>query len=125
MTDPSFLNGTVELMLLAVIDDGPNYGYEITQSVLSRSGGRFDIKEGSLYPALHRLERSKLLQSYWTEHEGRRRKYYKLTPAGRKALAARRSEWQSFSEGVRGVLGLEMKSCVPCPRAAVGMLTQT
>ena len=107
MNDPTYVNGTVELMLLAVIDEGPSYGYEITQSVLSRSGGRFDLKEGSLYPALHRLERSKLLQSYWTEHDGRRRKYYKLTPSGRKALASRRSEWQSFSEGVRGVLGLE------------------
>jgi PadR family transcriptional regulator, regulatory protein PadR len=108
MTDPSYINGTVELMLLAVVSEGPSYGYEITQSVLSRSGGRFDVKEGSLYPALHRLERSKLLQSYWMEHDGRRRKYYKLTPAGRKTLAARRSEWQSFSEGLRGVLGLEM-----------------
>jgi transcriptional regulator len=108
MPDTNFLNGTVELMLLAVINEGPSYGYEITQSVLNRSGGRFDVKEGSLYPALHRLERGKLLQSYWTEHEGRRRKYYRLTPAGRKALAARRTEWQSFSEGLRGVLGLEM-----------------
>jgi PadR family transcriptional regulator PadR len=108
MNDPSFVNGTVELMLLAVIDEGPSYGYEITQSVMSRSGGRFDLKEGSLYPALHRLERSKLLQSYWTEHDGRRRKYYRLTTSGRKALASRRSEWQSFSEGVRGVLGVEM-----------------
>jgi PadR family transcriptional regulator PadR len=106
--DANFLNGTVELMLLAVIDEGPSYGYEITQSVLNRSGGRFDVKEGSLYPALHRLERAKLLQSYWIEHEGRRRKYYKLTQAGRKALAARRTDWQSFSEGVRSVLGLEM-----------------
>ncbi len=61
MTDPSFLNGTVELMLLAVVAEGPSYGYEITQSVLSRSGGRFDVKEGSLYPALHRLERQQAL----------------------------------------------------------------
>jgi transcriptional regulator len=106
--DAGFLNGTVELMLLAVIDERPSYGYEITQSVSNRSGKRFDVKEGSLYPALHRLERAKLLQSYWTEHDGRRRKYYRLTPSGRKTLAARRSEWRSFAEGVRGVLGLEM-----------------
>jgi DNA-binding PadR family transcriptional regulator len=116
MNDPTYVNGTVELMLLAVIDEGPSYGYEITQSVLSRSGGRFDLREGSLYPALHRLERSKLLQSYWTEYDGRRRKYYRLTPSGRKALASRRSEWQSFSEGVRGVLGLELgKAMIPLP----------
>ncbi len=103
----SFLNGTVELLLMAVIADGPNYGYEITQAVLARSGGRFDLKEGSLYPALHRLEREKLLESYWTEHDGRRRKYYKVTAVGRKTLAARRSEWQTFADGVKGVLGLE------------------
>jgi len=104
--DTGFLNGTVELLLLAVVAEGPSYGYEITQSVLARSGGRFDLKEGSLYPALHRLEREKLLEASWSEYEGRRRKYYKLTPGGRKALAARRNEWQAFSEGVRGVLGL-------------------
>lgn len=103
----SFLNGTVELLLMAVIADGPNYGYEITQAVLARSGGRFDLKEGSLYPALHRLEREKLLESYWTENDGRRRKYYRVTALGRKTLAARRVEWQTFAEGVRGVLGLE------------------
>src|SRR5687767_480618 len=95
--DTSFLNGTVELLLMAVIAERPSYGYEITQSVLSRSGGRFDLKEGSLYPALHRLEREKLLESYWTEHEGRRRKYYRLTAAGRKTMAARRTEWTSFA----------------------------
>ena len=103
----SFLNGTVELLLMAVIAEGPNYGYEITQAVLARSGGRFDLKEGSLYPALHRLEREQLLESYWTEHDGRRRKYYRITARGKKALAARRAEWQTFAEGVKGVLGLQ------------------
>ena len=104
MNDPSYVNGTVELMLLAVIDEGPSYGYEITQSVLSRSGGRFDLKEGSLYPALHRLERSKLLQSYWTEYEGRRRKYYRLTPAGRKQLAREESKWKQLAGAIARVM---------------------
>lgn len=105
--DSRLLNGTVEMLILEVVDHGPSYGYEITQTVLSRSSGSFELKEGSLYPALHRLERQKLLDSYWTEHEGRRRKYYKLTAAGRKALAARRQEWQAFATGVNGVLGLQ------------------
>jgi PadR family transcriptional regulator PadR len=104
--DAGFLNGTVDLLLLAVVSEAPTYGYEITQAVLARSGGRFTLKEGSLYPALHRLERDKLLESYWTEHEGRRRKYYRITPGGRKSLASRRTEWSTFAEGVRGVLGL-------------------
>ena len=104
--DAGFLNGSVDLLLLAVVCEGPSYGYEITQSVLSRSGGRFSLKEGSLYPALHRLEREKLLESYWTEHDGRRRKYYRLTPGGRKALASRKQEWAAFSDGMKEVLGL-------------------
>ncbi len=105
--DTRLLAGTLELMMLDVLAQGPSYGYEIVQTVLGRSAGQLELKEGSLYPALHRLERQKLLEAYWTEHEGRRRKYYKLTTSGRKTLAARRLEWQSFSAGVNGVLGLE------------------
>ncbi|SFH60568.1 PadR family transcriptional regulator [Planctomicrobium piriforme] len=111
--DIKLLNGTVEMMMLESISHGPTYGYEIVQTVLSRSNGQFELKEGSLYPALHRLERQELLESYWAEQDGRRRKYYKLTAAGKKALAARRKEWQAFSHGVNGVLGIEM-SGVPC-----------
>jgi len=102
------LNGAVEMMMLEVLSRGPSYGYEIVTTVLSGSGGRFDLKEGSLYPALHRLESQKLLSSYWTEFEGRRRKYYKLTAAGKKALEVRRKEWELFTAGVNGVLGMQM-----------------
>lgn len=105
--DTRLLTGAVEMLTLEVVSHGPSYGYEITQTVLARSAGQFELKEGSLYPALHRLERQKLLDSYWTEADGRRRKYYKLTTAGRKALAARRDEWRAFSTAVNGVLGLE------------------
>ena len=104
--DPKLISGTVEVMVLEVVSQGPSYGYEITQTVLSRSSGQFELKEGSLYPALHRLERQGLLDSYWTETDGRRRKYYKLTSKGRRALAAKRSEWAAFAAGVNGVLGL-------------------
>jgi DNA-binding PadR family transcriptional regulator len=73
---------------------------------LAQSRGYFELKEGSLYPALHRMERQKLLAAYWEETpEGRRRKFYKLTPAGKKALEERREEWARFSAGVNGVLG--------------------
>ena len=105
--DHKLLNGTVEMMMLEVISHGQSYGYEIVQTVLARSGGRFALKEGSLYPALHRLERQKLLQSDWSEFDGRRRKYYRLTAAGRDLLKARRTDWQTFAAGVNGVLGLE------------------
>ena len=106
--DTKLLSGTLEMMMLDVLAQGDSYGYEIVQTVLSRSGGRFELKEGSLYPALHRLERQQLLSSYWGEYDGRRRKYYKLTAAGQTALAARRQEWQAFATGVNGVLGMEL-----------------
>lgn len=97
--------GMVDTLLLEVLSGGANYGYEIAQTVMARSNGYFELKEGSLYPALHRLEREKLLASYWEEREGRRRKFYKLTPAGRRALEKRREEWAQFSAGVNGVMG--------------------
>ena len=105
--DVKLLNGAVEIMMLEVLSHSPSYGYEIVMTVLNRSEGQFELKEGSLYPALHRLERQKLLSSYWEEIDGRRRKYYKLTAAGKKALATRRQEWQAFTAGVNGVLGLQ------------------
>ena len=95
--DSRLLWGTVDLLILEVISGGPTYGYEIVQTVLSRSRGYFEITEGSLYPALHRLERQKLLASFWQEADGRDRKYYKLTPAGRAALVAKKEEWKQFA----------------------------
>ena len=89
---------------LEVISHGPTYGYEISQTVHTRSNGYFELKEGSLYPALHRLEQQKLVKSSWREVDGRRRKYYELTSAGRKVLAAKKQEWQAFANGIQGVL---------------------
>ena len=103
--DYRLLTGTLDMLILEVVAGGPTYGYEITQTVLARSRGAFELKEGSLYPALHRLERQRLLTPSWSEHDGRRRKYYRLTTAGKKALAARRNEWREFSTAVNGVLG--------------------
>ena len=105
--DSRLLTGTVEMLILEVLSESPLYGYRIVRSVLEQSNGYFELKEGSLYPALHRLERQKLLSSYWEQSEGRRRKYYKLTPAGAKALAAKREEWKQFAQGVNGVLGVQ------------------
>jgi PadR family transcriptional regulator PadR len=103
--DSRLLWGVVDLLILETIAEGPSYGYAITQHVLRRSDSYLELKEGSLYPALHRLERQKLLASYWEEtDEGRRRKYYRLSAAGRRALEAKRREWSAFSAGVNGVL---------------------
>lgn len=107
--DSRLLWGAVDMLILDVISRGPAYGYLIAQTVLEQSAGYFELKEGSLYPALHRLERQALLDSYWVDTEdGRRRKYYRLTAAGAKILAERRAEWQRFAAGVQGVLGANL-----------------
>jgi DNA-binding PadR family transcriptional regulator len=103
--DSRLLSGTVDTLLLEVISGGATYGYEIAQTVLARSRGYFELTEGSLYPALHRLERQKYLESFWKEADGRERKYYRLTPAGRVALAAKKKEWRQFVAGASGILG--------------------
>ena len=105
--DSRLLWGAVETLILEVISQGPTYGYEIAQTVTSRSKGYFELKEGSLYPALHRLERQKLVTAFWQEVDGRWRKYYKLSSAGQRALSERKAEWTAFATGVQGVLGLQ------------------
>jgi PadR family transcriptional regulator PadR len=104
--ESQFVGSAVEMLILEVIAQGPSYGYEITQTVSERSQGYFELKEGSLYPALHRLERQKLLRAVWREADGRRRKYYELTDAGLAELASRKRSWLSFAAGVNGVLGI-------------------
>ncbi len=103
--DSQFTGSAVEMLILEVASEGATYGYEVAQTVANRSRGYFELKEGSLYPALHRLERQKLLRAFWREADGRRRKYYELTEAGRAELAARKKSWISFAAGVNGVLG--------------------
>ena len=73
--DSQFLGSAVEMLILEVAGQGPTYGYELAQTVGERSDGYFELKEGSLYPALHRLERQKLLRSFWRQADGRRREW--------------------------------------------------
>ena len=104
--DSRLLWGTVDMLVLDVISRGPNYGYQITQLVTAQSKGRFDLKEGSLYPALHRLERKGLLASKWETAKDRNRefKYYRLTPKGRKQLAAEESKWKQMARAIGQVM---------------------
>lgn len=108
--DSRLLWGAVEMLILEVVSHAATYGYEIAQAVSRNSKGYFDLKEGSLYPALHRLEQQQLLESYWEEVDGRRRKYYRLTASGQAALASKRAAWKAFSQGVEGVLGAQFSS---------------
>ena len=99
--NPQLLFGVVDMLILELVSTTPSYGYEIVKTSSRRKSG---MKEGSLYPALHRLERQKLLTAYWDEADGRRGKYYRITAAGRKTLAAKRREWESFSTGIKSIL---------------------
>jgi DNA-binding PadR family transcriptional regulator len=105
--DSRLLWGAMETLILEVIAQGQTYGYEIAQTVTARSRGYFELKEGSLYPALHRLEQQKLITSFWQQVDGRRRKYYKLGPSGARVLEERKQEWRAFARGMQGVLGFE------------------
>ncbi len=99
------LKGHLELLLLAALQHQAAHGYAIMEKVRRDSGGTFDLPEGTIYPALHRLERSGLLTSRWSEGETRRRRVYQVTRKGAKALARRHQEWLQFSRGVMGIVG--------------------
>ena len=99
------LRGHLDALLLAVLADAPGHGYELGRRLTQRSGGELGVPEGSLYPALHRLEGGGLVASAWSAGEGRRRRVYRLTPAGRRAVSASRQEWRVFSSAVDQVLG--------------------
>ena len=99
--DPQLLKGTTSLLILAVIDEGELYGYEIAQHLRERSGGEFEPSEGSLYPTLHRLELDGALTATWRASDrGPRRRYYRLTPKGAGLLAESRAQWGKFVAAV-------------------------
>jgi len=100
------LKGHLDMLLLAAIQGGAQHGYAIAETLRRASDGSVDLQDGTIYPALHRLVRAGLLESQWAEGEGRRRRVYELTPAGREALASQREEWLRFERGVQGVLAL-------------------
>ena len=99
--------GAAELVVLAFLEDRPLHGYELTQLIESRSGGALTFNFASLYATLYKLEERKWIEGRWVEKAGqRRRRYYKITPAGRDILAAQRKEWRQFFELIRDLAGV-------------------
>ena len=98
------LKGHLDLLLLAVIQPQAAHGYAIAERLRARTDGAFDLPEGTLYPALHRLERARLLTSRWSEVNSRRRRVYQLTQKGHRALTQRRGEWRDFARAVEAVV---------------------
>ena len=99
------LKGHLDLLLLAAVQSHPSHGYAIAETLRARSSGAFDLPEGTLYPALHRLEKRKLLKSSWgLSRNNRRAKYYEITTKGRAALVREASTWSSFTKAVTTVM---------------------
>jgi transcriptional regulator len=99
------LRGQLELVVLASLRDAPRHGYAIIKELRERTRGEFDVLEGTLYPALHRLEQAGLVKSSWATAAGRRRRVYELTRKGSKVLAEQESEWRTFVRTLNAVLG--------------------
>jgi len=99
------LQGTLDLLILQTLRWGAYHGYGLSQAIRANSGDILQVDTGSLYPALHRLERQKWIAAEWKVSENNQRvKLYRLTAAGRKHLAAERSRWAQLSEAIAGVL---------------------
>ncbi len=99
------LQGTLDLLVLETLRWGPRHGYGIAQMIRAGSRDVLQVDTGSLYPALHRLEKSGAIAADWETSENRQRvRVYRLTPAGRKLLAAERSRWEKLAEAIAGVM---------------------
>ena len=95
------LKGSTETILLSVLSVQPMYGYQLVKEISGKSSGYLNFKEGTLYPALHRLEKDKYLTGYWdTSKNGQKRRYYKITALGQRRLVSMISEWNEFSQAI-------------------------
>lgn len=100
------LKGSTSILLLNLLSQEDMYGYQITQKLKSLSDNTFELKEGTLYPALHALEKSNAVESYWFDtDEGRRRRYYRITDSGRKLLSHKQKEWRLFVNTINDIIG--------------------
>lgn len=99
------LKGHLDLLLLAVLERGAAHGYAVIDELKSSSGGAFDLPEGTVYPALHRLERQSYISSRWESAGGRKRRVYSLTRVGHGVLNEQRREWAGFTRAMGAVIG--------------------
>ena len=103
--DKGWMAGSTAMLLLRLLEERDRYGYQMIEELARRSNDVFEMKEGTLYPILHALEKGKYLSSYEQQAPtGRMRKYYKLTRKGRELLADKKTEWARFHQGVEDVL---------------------
>jgi PadR family transcriptional regulator, regulatory protein PadR len=99
------LKGHLDMIVLAVLAAGPAHGYAVMEEIRRKSGRAFDLPEGTIYPALHRLEQAGLVASRWvTAESGRQRRIYALTRRGERSLAQQTAVWQQFTDAIGGLL---------------------
>ena len=99
------LKGHLDGLLLAALDNGPLHGYAVKEAPRESTGGKLDLPTGTVYPALHRLERAGLITGSWSVVAGRRRRTYQLTEAGQRALCSEREGWHEFAATISAALG--------------------
>jgi transcriptional regulator len=108
MAGSNLFTGTLNLLILKALQWGPLHGYAIGRWIRETGGGPLQVEEGALYPALHRLKKAGLLAADWGQSEtGRQAKFYELTPAGQKQLAAETERWSKHVGAVDAVLGAQ------------------
>ena len=99
------LQGTLDLLILQTLQWGPQHGYGVSQAIRTNSDDRLQVDTGSLYPALHRLERQRWIAATWKISENNQRtRVYRLTAAGKRQLASERSRWQQLQDAIAGIL---------------------
>lgn len=108
MIDREMKKGSAELLILSLVEHQPRHGYDLSQRIESQSKGVLRFHVASLYPLLYRLEQRGWIEGKWVEKAGqRRRRYYRITPAGRKVLAAQRKSWAAFIEAIGRIAGVQ------------------
>ena len=108
MLDRELKKGSAELLILSLVEAQPRHGYDLSKLIETRSGGMLTFRVASLYPLLYRLEKRGWILGRWIEKAGqRRRRYYRLTPAGAQVLASQRSTWREFVEAISRITGVE------------------
>jgi transcriptional regulator len=96
----SLKKGSAEMLILSAVETRERHGYDIAQMIERESGGTLTFYAASLYPLLYRLEKREWITGRWMVSNGRRRRMYKITPAGKKVLAAQRSRWRAFARAI-------------------------
>jgi DNA-binding PadR family transcriptional regulator len=101
---PELLRGSLDLMVLSILADGPQYGYSIQQRLRDASKSLVDVPAGTLYPLLHRLEDDRLVRTKWDSTTGRKRKWYELTASGKSRLQQQARQWNEYADCLRHLL---------------------